>query len=195
LIGVDQKQGVTGADHAEMSNWFAQIDACFDALAPRGFALNIPANDGKTVVAILFETDRVPFVIKNPNGGQIGMDVPCRDNTRTRSANRADLLQILSPLQIMPQIDVLEAMLQPPKLRVFANVEWRFSIILYVIPKSSSPIVIPSHKCEAEATLPGFQEPMVFKPIKFLIPDSDSLNKATQSEAIIQRPGRVILKG
>jgi hypothetical protein len=32
LVGIDQKKGVMGAVYAELSNWFAQVDACFDFL-------------------------------------------------------------------------------------------------------------------------------------------------------------------
>lgn len=64
LIGVDQKaRTVTGANHMELSKWFEQVKAQFDErLAPSLKDLNIPYN-GKTVVALLFDTERFPFVV------------------------------------------------------------------------------------------------------------------------------------
>ena len=74
--------------------------------------LNIPV-DNKTVVALLFETDRAPFVIKNqaygsPGGGSVELEVPWRENTAIRSARRSDLIRLLAPLELLPEIEILD---------------------------------------------------------------------------------------
>ncbi len=51
------------------------------------------------VVAMLFETDRAPFVVKNPAYGTVGgdpvsLEVPWREGATTRSARRRDLLRL-----------------------------------------------------------------------------------------------------
>src|SRR2546423_5353429 len=65
LIGVDEKTGAVGADREELSKWWPQVESQFDGLAPRVTDLNVPFN-GVTIVALLMETDRAPFVVNNP---------------------------------------------------------------------------------------------------------------------------------
>jgi len=101
LIGVDETVGVVGADYVEFSNWIRQVESNFDQLSPRAHSLDVPTNSGQTVVALVFETSRAPFVVKNPAYGSrpndpISLEVPWRDGTSTRSATRADLLLVLS---------------------------------------------------------------------------------------------------
>jgi len=109
LIGVDEKKGITGAKYEDLANWYTQVQTSFDGLAPRFTDLNIPV-DGKTVVALLFETNRAPFVVKNPmfgkaGGGPVQLEVPWREGTSIRSATRADLLRLLSPLETLSEIE------------------------------------------------------------------------------------------
>jgi hypothetical protein len=49
--------------------------------------LGVPRGD-KTLVALWFETDRAPFVVKNPEGGAITREVTWREGTAIRSATR-----------------------------------------------------------------------------------------------------------
>lgn len=189
LIGVDQKSGIVGSDHAELANWFAQVDACFDGLAPRRVDLNISINN-VVIVAILFETDRVPFVVKNQKGGEISAEVPWRENTRTRSASRADLLQVLTPLQRQPQVEVLGAMLQS---NFAGRAGLNLSVNLYVTSNDMEQIVIPYHRCGATVAFEGTVEPIQFKGVGFVIA-TDSINRATNTEAIIKGSGHAMVK-
>lgn len=104
LIGVDEEQGVKGASQNNLANWWPQVKAQFDNLAPDVREVSIPCKDNKTVVALYFETDRIPFVVKNSfygkkNGGPVQLEVPWREGTAVRSATHSDLIQLLSPLQ------------------------------------------------------------------------------------------------
>lgn len=65
LIGVDETNGVVGADPTELANWFPAVEAEFDGIAPELTDLNVPTDNGKSVVALFFETDRAPFLVKN----------------------------------------------------------------------------------------------------------------------------------
>ncbi len=101
---VDEKSGVKGAGHFEPSEWLGQVTANFDQLHPRYYDLNVPTNSGQTVVAIVFETDRAPFVVKNPYYGRraddrISLEVPWREGGKTRTATRADLMLVLSDVR------------------------------------------------------------------------------------------------
>ncbi|MEQ9669114.1 AlbA family DNA-binding domain-containing protein [Coleofasciculus sp. G2-EDA-02] len=112
LIGVDENQGVIGVNATDLASWYSTVESCFNELAPRMTPLNIPV-DGKTVVALLFETDRAPFVVKNPvygskDAGAVELEVPWRENTLIRSARRSDLIRLLAPLERLPEIEIID---------------------------------------------------------------------------------------
>ena len=115
IIGVDQQRGVVGANHEELADWFAGVKAQFDGLAPQLTDLTVPVRNG-AVAALLFETDRSPFVVKNPvfgqtGGGPVQFEVPWREHTSTRTATRSELIKLLSPLQKLPSFEILSATL------------------------------------------------------------------------------------
>jgi hypothetical protein len=74
LIGVDEKQGIIGVAHAEFSAWFNSVASCFEGLPPSCVDLNVP-RDGRAITALVFETVRAPFVVKNPRHGKVQGDV------------------------------------------------------------------------------------------------------------------------
>ena len=80
LIGVDEKgQSVPGVSAEEMSSWWAQVSTCFgDGTYPVPQELAMPT-EGVTVVAIVFETDRAPYLVKAEGGGSIQFEVPWRE--------------------------------------------------------------------------------------------------------------------
>lgn len=148
LIGVDEKKGVIGADNAELANWYPQVQKRFDGLAPDLIDINVPIGD-KTIVALLFETDRAPFVYKNPDAGEITQEVPWREARRTRSANRSDLIKLLVPLQQLPNFEVLGGELIVKSVKEFTHT-WKLTMTLYVESEFGNQIVIPFHKCQAK---------------------------------------------
>ena len=78
----------------------------FDGQAPSVQDLAVTVGDA-VVVALVFGTDRAPFVVKNPGE----FEVPWREATGTRSARRAELLTLLSPLQKLPSVEALSCRL------------------------------------------------------------------------------------
>jgi hypothetical protein len=190
LIGVDEEQGVTGAPENETADWLAGVRSEFDALMPRLIAdLAIPV-DGKTVVALLFETDRLPFVVKNQAfgraAGSVEREVPWREGTAVRSATREDLLRVLSPLARLPEVETLGAALCV--LHVQPGLAWSLDLYLYVTPTGEERLVIPVHRCEFGAVLvDGFQ--IEFASISFGC--EPGLNTATRTEIILEGPGLV----
>ena len=150
LIGVGDNGEVIGADHNELSTWYAGVKSRFDELGPKlSMDVNVPVQ-GRTVSALLFETDRAPYVVKNPNGGQVTLEVPWREATAIRSAKRADLLRILSRNQQEPDLEVVNCRFEFPQLILDADSEGAGSLRLdiYIIPRGDEPIVIPFHRCE-----------------------------------------------
>lgn len=151
LIGVDEIEGVIGVDATDMASWYDQVTSCFNDLPPRLVApLNIPV-EGKTIVALLFETARAPYVVKNPcygqkDGGSVEFEVPWREGTRTRTANRSDLIQLSALLGSLPKVEILESQLNwHEKISLL-----ELGLQLYIIPKNTERLVIPFHKCRVD---------------------------------------------
>jgi hypothetical protein len=221
VIGVDQKNGVIGANHMELADWYAQVKAHFDGLAPQLVDVNVPVK-GRAVVALFFETDRAPFVVKNPaygssGGGSVSLEVPWRENTSTRSATRSDLIKLLSPLQKLPSIEILSGELvvqqmsisSPPPIEVTwqgaksgSNLEWHLTLELYMETKNTERVVIPLHRCNAWLEIVGWLPRTLFHPVRLWSPCtgigelivSQSLTiKSTNSEVLIDGPGKLSL--
>ena len=87
-----------GASQNNLADWWPQVEAQFDGPTPQVRDLLVDWK-GKTTVALYFETDRFPYVVKNPTGGPFQRDVPWREGTAVRSATHSDLVLLLSPLQ------------------------------------------------------------------------------------------------
>ncbi len=154
LIGIDEKKAeITGADYNEISNWKQSIESCFSELVPNLTNINIPY-DSKTVVALLWETDRRPYLVKNPQGGQIGLEVPWREAGSTRTATRTQLLKLLYPLSKIPSFEIIKGYLKistgerSNSGQILCN--GGLSLDVYIIPGSTERVVIPYHKCEAK---------------------------------------------
>lgn len=101
LIGVDEKNcKLSDVEPVELANWLQSVESFFDGFAPR---LAIDANvgiEGKTVVALHFETHQdAPFVVIRTKGSYPEFVVPWREGTALRAARRDDLLKILVPIR------------------------------------------------------------------------------------------------
>lgn len=164
LIGVDENQGVIGVNITDLASWYSTVESCFNELAPRMIPLNIPV-DGKTVVALFFETDRAPFVVKNPvygskGAGAVELEVPWRENTSIRSARRSDLIRLLAPLERLPEIEIIDCdftatIKGEDSFGNYIPDALELSIKLYVVPKNNNRIVIPFHRCKVEFEMIG----------------------------------------
>lgn len=209
LIGVNEDKGVTGASQKELANWFTAVQSEFDSVAPSVIDLNIPV-DELIIVALYFDTDRAPYVIKNPlfgneKGGPISFETPWREGTSTRSARRADLIKMLIPVISLPEVEILggELILSTYKQ---ANWYWKLNLETYITPHIGYPCILPFHQCEASLELPGVIQSTSFDTVRLIPPykfkastskgyldrEPDSLTIAhTRSEAIIEGPGRL----
>jgi hypothetical protein len=108
--------------------------------------LNIPVED-KTVVALYFETDRAPFVVKVPQGGAVEREVPWREGTRVLSAKRAELLQILVPRTSNPEVEILDCLLRATGAGE-ETPRWFLEVLLYLVPRREERLVFPFHRCK-----------------------------------------------
>jgi len=225
LIGVDEKTGVVGVDNEELADWFAQVRAEFDGLTPQMMRdLNIPVAEA-TVVALLFDTDRAPYLVKNPaygqpSGGPVQLEVPWREARSTRTASRSDLLRILSPIQKAPSFELLNAWLKVyperadyhPNGPIYRddpkNLAWKLHMDFYVVPRTDTRVVIPFHHCTASFKIPERIpetqfESIVMEPLSSLSHRGDNVTKRidsvtienTKYEVLINGPGKIVLRG
>jgi hypothetical protein len=165
LIGVDEVEGVIGASDNDLASWYPAVESCFNEIAPSMISLNIPI-DGTTVVALLFETDRAPYVIKNSaygkkEGGSTEFEVPWREGTRLRTARRSDLIRLIAPLELLPEIEILDISLtatiggQSSFTGNHYSDELSLTAELYIVPKNRQRVVIPFHRCQVEFEISG----------------------------------------
>jgi hypothetical protein len=208
LLGVDEeRQLVPGVEPQEMSSWLSSVRSYFDGLMPAVTHLNVPWREA-TVVALLFETNRAPFVVKNPHFGSraddpIAFEVPWREGTETRTADRSELVRILSPVAQLPQFEVLwgsvEGYLYVPELAEdeSPHVQLTMRVGIYVVPTEDRSVVIPQHKATMRVHWPGMEEPIVADHVGLSVvnPHVESLISGLQSELLIQGPGTFRMQG
>jgi hypothetical protein len=146
LVGVDEKKGVTGASIVDLARWYPQVESQFEDLAPNVTPVNVPVA-GNTVVALLLETERAPFVVRVE--GTDRLEVPWRGNTSVRSARRDELLRILSPLQRLPHFETVGASVEVNQAEN-KRLSWTAAVKIYATPADENRVVIPFHRCRGE---------------------------------------------
>ncbi|HEY5231515.1 MAG TPA: hypothetical protein VIJ11_11580 [Galbitalea sp.] len=162
IIGVDESNGeiapTTGVDPAD---WWAQISARFDQVAPElRNHINVHYGNGEVVTALLFATDRAPYVVKNEAGHSPEFEVPIREGTRTRSAHRDELLRMLIPAVTAPPALLLSAHVSAQWFAAQATDAYRQgrdectqlsgAAKVFLEYSSSSGILLPVHEMSAE---------------------------------------------
>lgn len=154
VVGVDEMAGkVVGASQNNFADWWPQVKSQFDGVAPRVNELAVPV-DGGTVVGLMFEPDRKPYVVKNTTQKVFDREVPWREATSTRSAKRHDLLRLLVVESSKLAVDVLHGRF------IVAGNGRDFRVSLYVDPgRANVPVAIPSHRCGIECSTCGLVVP------------------------------------
>lgn len=222
IVGVDEHKGAIGADYNELSSWISKVEAEFEGISPPFTSLNVPFG-GVVVVAICFATDRAPFLVRNPtfnsrDGGPVSLEVPWRDGTRTRTAKRADLIQLLAPLRIAPTFDVLggtlhaggRALDKEGRTRRAMQAQFEF----YVAPTDQQVVVFPFHKLRAFVAFPDGAICVSFAESTFVnaskrsytnylartvavppvsVQTHPDILEVTASEVIVRGPGKLVL--
>lgn len=156
VVGIDDKTGESyPLDGTDPATWWNQMEARFDEVAPDLVRhIGIQISEGERVVALQFQTDRAPYLVRvgADSGGQL--EVPIRAGTRTRSAKRHELLRMLYPAATVPRLSAVGAALYvfergysaPPG--AVALTLW---VKVYFETSSESPIFLPHHLAHAEA--------------------------------------------
>lgn len=124
---------------SDLSDWYNQVNSQFEGVSPPLTSLCLPYQD-KTFVALLFDTDNAPFIVKNPafglpGGGSVEYEVPWRESTSIRTANRAELIKILSSQINLPKVEVTGGIFNGKFIN--RKIEWALRLFLYIEPISS----------------------------------------------------------
>ena len=156
VVGLDEQRGVVPFPSVDPAAWQAKLQTYFDGLSPSVQILSVPTGNS-AVFALLFDTARRPFVVKNPvygtqGGGAVSWEVPWRDGTAVRSARREDLVRLLVPALELPTFEILDASAAARPVSPSAHgfktprIAWSASLLLYVTPRSEAMLVLPKHR-------------------------------------------------
>ncbi|MFC7380911.1 hypothetical protein [Sphaerisporangium rhizosphaerae] len=151
IIGLDEDAGVIGASNQDTAPWWAKVKSQFDGQAPtlQDIGMDI---DGRDVLALAFETDRAPFVVRNSvygkqGAGPVEREVPWRDGTSIRSATRADLIRLLLPIEAIPSIEVIHGSAELSKdTDPFPNLD--ATLVVYAALPMGYSTVLPNHQAQ-----------------------------------------------
>ena len=206
LVGVDSIGLGPGADHSNCNDWLNAVLPFFDGLAPQVTALKIPLTPaaGKrpatTMSALLVETSRTPFVVRG--GGRKGvLEVPWSDlaGGPIRHAGRLELIKLLTPLQDLPQLEILEAELTFYKnahasYSNKATFRWTLDGSLYLLPNGDGRVIIPLHRCRG--SLAGTEQTpfsAAAADINFTADKNSPSVRLTDSAILVEGLGRVFV--
>lgn len=221
IIGLDEKtHRVCPLGGCDLADWWAQVSSYFDGPIPslRDLVVSTP---GGSVHALLLDTERSPYVVKNAafgkrEAGSVEREVPWREGTALRSATHQDLVRLLVPLLQLPEIRVLcasvsgfeESESKQRRLEADSNelekvFIWSVWMELYVTAPQDTHVVLPLHMTEVSLRLEASD---IELPVDFYYetpnrnriggapPESPHV-EATPSEAIVHLAGRLIVRG
>jgi hypothetical protein len=190
IIGVDEKRrSVTGATESDLASWWPQVSSHFDGVVPTLLAsLSVPIGN-QTVVGLLIDSARAPYVVVTSGTLIPDCEVPWREGTAVRTARRADLLRLLVPVQVQPGLEVLSARAWATKGP--RGTSWQVVVEAYVdLRDGSVRLVLPYHRIAVSLTLPQCADPVS---LEKLTPDvmTDSSAGASGDEFILNSSGRI----
>lgn len=190
IVGLDEKSGVVGADDSRFVDWFGKIRAQFDEVSPAlSLHVAVPVQ-GRTLVALLFASDRAPYLVKSTVSGTPILEVPWREAAATRSAHRSELLSLLTPFLRAPDVETLWArvIVRPAGPTGPPGWVWKLEARLYVVPRAAERLVFPFHRCSATVAQGGTE--MRLGPVRGEITGSQTI-RAGPTEAIVDGPGLI----
>jgi hypothetical protein len=160
IIGLDEKRGVVGVERNDYESWHAKVSRHFEGYAPEPLLLCVSV-EGKTVAVLYYETDRPPYLVKNEHGGAIQFEVPWREATGIKTANRAQLLKVLIPTSRLPRLVPLTADLtgqiwREPGVEINRSyIAWDMEIGFFLDQSPSQSLNIGHHQLSAQLIICG----------------------------------------
>lgn len=206
LIGVEPTGRGPGAETAKFQDWLDAVLPFFDGLAPTVTSLQIPLSPARgkrparTAVALLVETSRAPFVVRG-GGRPGGLETPWLDapDRPIRTAGRLELIKLLTPLQDLPQLEILEGELtfykNPHASYVSkAAFRWTFDGSLYLVPRGNDRVIIPLHRCRSTLQgTPGQEFSAPCADLNFTADKNSPGVRLTDSAILVEGLGRIFL--
>jgi hypothetical protein len=194
LVGVDERNGtIPGAPLQEVANWLPAVKRHFDGLAPELVNhVNIDVS-GVTVVALVFDVRGTPYVVKTA-GGEVTYEVPWREGTRIYSANRQQLMRLLSRAQ-QPNVEVGAAMLTANGTddETGYRVTCSLRIDLHLTPANDQPLVIRHSDCSGSVTFAATSFALDLASVA-LVPEANSPTvQRSGSQVVITGPAALLL--
>jgi hypothetical protein len=203
IIGIDESNGqITSAiNEPDLATWWQSVQSQFSEWAPSMQSLLIPLEDGSHVMALVFDATRKPYVVKIENGGGMAtaatLEVPWREGTRTTSAKRGHLFDLLAAPQPELKFEWLSAELTS-KGQMQGNVPYAycdFSLNLhsYLEVSTTADCALPQHRVKALLRFPevNFETPL--RGVTFVAPQSGPVSSA-DGQVLITGPGKLTMQ-
>lgn len=110
IIGLNEKAGAFGETAGtEPANWWTELRSHFVEVAPDLTTLRVPVATGHDVIVLRFATDRAPYVVRVPGGGQVESEVPWREGNSTRTARRHEMIRAVVAEASVPTLELIGA--------------------------------------------------------------------------------------
>jgi hypothetical protein len=219
VIGLNERTGEAVPKSPDLADWLPQLQAHFDGIAPAVTDLIVPV-EGGAVIALLFQTDRAPYVVKNSvNGGPVTLEVPWREGTRVRSATRADLIRILAPYTAVPGLELIYGTCSAEREHCGPgqqdyHLAWSLELGVYIEPSGTGTLALPRHKCHISIKVPDVPAPARVLSIRLGPPQQLGMDllpfhhhpedyarpssltiRASLNEALVDGPGLLVING
>lgn len=149
IVGLDEgaHEVVKNQGTVDPANWLPQVTKYFRGLDPNPEVRTVITGHG-LVTALLFDTERAPYVVTTDGGSGGDLEVPWRVGTGTRSATRAQLLSLLVSTQAIPTVEVINPTLTAAK-SADRDATLDFKADLFV--SASERVFLPRHRWQLTA--------------------------------------------
>lgn len=162
IIGIDEKaHRIVSPTLADLANWWPEFSKRFDEVAPGIDDYVVSVGDSQTVTALIFSTDRAPYVVKTgAQDGRVEREIPIREGTRTRSARRHELLRLLHPASSVPDAMLLFAHLTAHALQQNSReaVRLELSFNIFIDQRTDEVVILPHHRMQSDIHSVGTEE-------------------------------------
>lgn len=166
-FGLDEDRGLVGAEQRDFADWWQEVEAEFEGLAPSVQKLTVP-HRGQALVALLFDTNRRPFVVRNSVYGQRGggagqFEVPWREREPGSDLHGVKrFVRLARPQAHLPIVEAREAQLRvglntrgSNKPEGQQDIYWLLLMSLFVMPQSAEWLVLPFQPARVDVEVAG----------------------------------------